>query len=75
MGFGEFGQLEENSPFDNGTYVSIPVTTSKQPEVDLMTGIERYLDWIRTQTDVREYFAEAENLLRTKGIVHKVNTS
>ncbi|MDQ2974454.1 MAG: NAD-dependent epimerase/dehydratase family protein [Acidobacteriota bacterium] len=45
-----------------------------EPQVDLATGIGRYLDWIRTQTDVREYFAEAENLLRTKGIVHKVNT-
>ncbi len=45
-----------------------------RPQVDLATGIGRYLDWIRTQTDVREYFAEAENLLRTKGIVHKVNT-
>ncbi|MGH9873670.1 MAG: SDR family NAD(P)-dependent oxidoreductase [Pyrinomonadaceae bacterium] len=45
-----------------------------KPQVDLATGIGRYLDWIRTQTDVREYFAEAENSLRTKGIVHKVNT-
>ncbi|MGI8839068.1 MAG: NAD-dependent epimerase/dehydratase family protein [Pyrinomonadaceae bacterium] len=45
-----------------------------RPEVDLATGIERYLDWIRAQTDVREYFAEAENMLRAKGIVHKVRT-
>ncbi|MFN2456310.1 MAG: SDR family NAD(P)-dependent oxidoreductase [Pyrinomonadaceae bacterium] len=45
-----------------------------EPQVDLAPGIGRYLDWIRTQTDVREYFAEAESLLRTKGIVHKVNT-
>ncbi len=45
-----------------------------QPEVDLMTGIERYLDWIRAQTDVREYFEEAANMLRAKGIVHKVAT-
>ena len=33
------------------------------------------LDWIRTQTDVREYFAEAESLLREKGILHKVATA
>lgn len=46
-----------------------------KPEVDLATGIERYLDWIRAQTDVREYFAEAENMLRSKGIVHKVVTA
>jgi len=45
-----------------------------KPQIDLATGIKRYLDWIRTQTDVREYFAEAESLLRTKGILHKVNT-
>lgn len=43
-----------------------------KPEVDLATGIERYLDWIRQQSDVREYFAAAENLLRAKGILHKV---
>ena len=46
-----------------------------EPQVDLATGIGRYLDWIRTQTDVREYFAEAENLLRAKGIVHKIPNS
>jgi len=43
-----------------------------KPEVDLATGIGRYLDWIRAQKDVREYFAEAEKMLRAKGIVHKV---
>ncbi|CAN5868145.1 SDR family NAD(P)-dependent oxidoreductase [soil metagenome] len=45
------------------------------PEVDLATGIGRYLDWIRSQTDVHEYFAAAENMLRQKGIVHKVATA
>ncbi len=43
-----------------------------QPEVDLAAGIERYLNWIREQGDVREYFGAAERLLREKGIVHKV---
>ncbi len=43
-----------------------------EPQVDLATGIGQYLDWIRTQGNVREYFSEAENLLRSKGIVHKV---
>ncbi|MFN2452615.1 MAG: SDR family NAD(P)-dependent oxidoreductase [Pyrinomonadaceae bacterium] len=42
------------------------------PQVDLATGIERYLDWIRAQSNVRDYFAAAENILRAKGIVHKV---
>jgi dTDP-L-rhamnose 4-epimerase len=42
------------------------------PQVDLATGIERYLDWIRQQTDVRDYFSEAASILRSKGIVHRV---
>jgi dTDP-L-rhamnose 4-epimerase len=43
------------------------------PQVDLAAGIRHYLDWIRGQADVREYFSEAENLLRSKGIVHRVS--
>lgn len=42
------------------------------PQVDLETGIRRYLDWIREQGGVRDYFAEAEKILRAKGIVHQV---
>jgi len=42
------------------------------PQVDLATGIGRYLDWIRSQSDVRDYFSEAANILRSKGIVHRV---
>jgi dTDP-L-rhamnose 4-epimerase len=45
-----------------------------EPEVDLATGIGRYLDWIRAQSDVRDYFSEAETILKTKGIVHQVAT-
>ena len=43
-----------------------------KPQVDLPEGIGRYLDWIKAQTDVRDYFSEAENILRAKGIVHRV---
>jgi dTDP-L-rhamnose 4-epimerase len=43
-----------------------------EPRVDLATGIMRYLDWIRRQGDVRDYFTEAEKILRSKGIVHRV---
>ena len=43
-----------------------------QPRVDLAEGIRRYLDWIRKQTDVRDYFSEAETVLRDKGIVQKI---
>ena len=43
-----------------------------KPQVDLPEGIGRYLDWIRSQTNVRDYFSEAENILRAKGILHRV---
>ena len=43
-----------------------------QPQVDLENGIQRYIDWIRSQSDIREYFSEAEQILRSKGIVHRV---
>ena len=43
------------------------------PHVDLAAGIRHYLDWIRGQADVRDYFSEAENVLRSKGIVHRVS--
>lgn len=50
-------------------------TAGYSPEVDLATGIRRYLDWIRQQSDVRDYFSEAANILRSKGIVHRVKVS
>jgi hypothetical protein len=40
--------------------------------VDLADGIARYLDWIRAQSDVKDYFCEAAEVLRNKGIVHRV---
>ena len=43
-----------------------------EPQVDLAQGIARYLDWIRTQSDVRDYFSEAADILRRKGIVHRM---
>ena len=45
------------------------------PQIDLATGIGRYLDWIRAQSDVRDYFSEAASILRDKGIVHRVRSS
>jgi dTDP-L-rhamnose 4-epimerase len=42
------------------------------PEVELSEGIERYIAWIKSQGSVRDYFAEAEKLLRQKSIVHEV---
>jgi dTDP-L-rhamnose 4-epimerase len=46
-----------------------------KPDVDLEDGIARYIDWIRSQSDIRDYFSEAAEILRNKGIVHKVQTA
>jgi dTDP-L-rhamnose 4-epimerase len=43
-----------------------------KPTVDLSEGIARYIDWIRTQSDIRDYFSEANEILKNKGIVHRV---
>ena len=43
-----------------------------EPHVDLAEGIRRYIDWIKAQSDVRDYFSEAAKILRSKGIVHRV---
>jgi dTDP-L-rhamnose 4-epimerase len=43
-----------------------------KPTVDLSDGIARYIAWIRTQSDIRDYFREASEILRNKGIVHRV---
>ena len=41
-------------------------------QVELANGIQRYIDWIKTQSDIRDYFSEAEQILKSKGIVHRV---
>ena len=43
-----------------------------EPTVELGEGISRYIDWIRKQSDIRDYFSEASDILRNKGIVHRV---
>jgi len=43
-----------------------------KPQVELAEGIQRYIDWIKGQTDVRDYFSAAEEILKSKGIVHRV---
>jgi dTDP-L-rhamnose 4-epimerase len=42
------------------------------PAVSLEEGIERYLNWIRQQGSIRDYFGSAEAILRDKGILQKV---
>ena len=69
---------EINGEFRPGEMRHLTSDTTKiraagyKPHVDLATGIARYLDWIRAQSDVRDYFSEAETILRNKGIVHQV---
>jgi dTDP-L-rhamnose 4-epimerase len=43
-----------------------------KPAVGLGEGIGRYINWIREQSDIRDYFSEASQILKTKGIVHRV---
>jgi dTDP-L-rhamnose 4-epimerase len=43
-----------------------------KPAVGLGEGIGRYINWIREQSDIRDYFNEASQILKTKGIVHRV---
>ena len=47
-------------------------TIGYEPTIDVAAGIQRYLGWIRSQGDVRDYFAEAEQNLKAKRIVHSV---
>jgi dTDP-L-rhamnose 4-epimerase len=47
-------------------------STGYEPAVDLSEGIARYIDWIRAQSDIRDYFSEASEILKSKGVVHRV---
>ncbi|MGB3681519.1 MAG: NAD-dependent epimerase/dehydratase family protein [Rubrobacteraceae bacterium] len=52
--------------------VSRAATAGYEPEVGLAEGIGRYIGWIKSQGNIRDYFAEAEEVLREKQIVQKV---
>ncbi len=45
------------------------------PSVTIEQGIARYIDWIRTQGEIKDYFAEIEAALRAKGIVQSIANS
>ena len=49
-------------------------STGWQPRVGLEDGIARYLNWVREQGGVRDYFTSAEERLRSKGIVKQVGS-
>ena len=43
-----------------------------EPQVSIEEGIGRYLAWIKTQGEVKDYFSDIEAGLRAKGIVQSV---
>ena len=47
-------------------------TAGYAPQVSLAEGIARYVTWIRSQGDVRDYFAAAEAGLQERRIVHRL---
>lgn len=47
-------------------------TIGYEPQMTIERGIGRYIDWIKTQGPVDDYFAQAEAGLRAKGIVQSV---
>jgi len=51
---------------------SLARSAGYKPSVDLDEGIDRYIAWIRAQSDIRDYFSEASEILKNKGIVHRV---
>jgi dTDP-L-rhamnose 4-epimerase len=42
-----------------------------QPQVDLEAGIGQYLDWVRAQGPIAEYFSAAERRLRKRQVVKR----
>ena len=55
--------------------ISRIVALGWQPRTPLADGIARYLDWIRTQGDVADYFAAAAVRLREQRVVHAARSS
>ena len=47
-------------------------TIGYEPQVTIEQGIARYIDWIKTQGAVEDYFGKAEAGLRSAGIVQSV---
>jgi len=51
--------------------ISLARGAGYEPEVDLGDGIARYMEWIKDQGDVRDYFGAAERILQEKRIVRR----
>ena len=50
-------------------------TIGYEPQTSLEQGIGRYIEWIKTQGSVEDYFSKAEAGLRANGIVQSVRGS
>ena len=46
-----------------------------RPEVELESGIARYLDWVRAQGPIAEYFSAAERRLRQRQVVKRASAA
>ncbi len=68
---GEFRPGEIRSLISDITRIR---TIGYEPQTMIEEGIARYVDWIKTQGAVEDYFAKAEAGLRSKGIVQSVNS-
>lgn len=44
-----------------------------KPEVTLDEGVDKYVEWIKTQSDIKEYFSEAEEQLKKMKVVMSTN--
>ena len=48
-------------------------TTGWMPTATLAEGVQAYVDWIGTQGDIKEYFSEAEKLMKNIKAVRHVD--
>ena len=69
---GEFRPGEIRSLISDTTRIQ---SIGYQPSVTIEEGISRYIDWIRTQGTVTDYFGAAEAGLRANGIVQSVQST
>lgn len=68
---GEFRPGEIRSLISDISRIS---TIGYEPQTTIEQGIGRYVEWIKTQGTVEDYFAKAEEGLRAKGIVQSVTS-
>lgn len=63
------GEYRPGEMRDLTSDITLARTLGYEPSVSLEQGIARYVDWIRDQGDVRDYFTDAEITLRRQGII------